>query len=174
LQKIRIIAIPIFLCLLLLFKPAISQETPKDDLRKRAQETAVGLYVPQPDLLSPVSLNAGVVWSGDKKQVAVILKVEVLENWHIYAYVPPDQPYIQSEVRLPPIEGLIPIGEWEMPGPFAYGDGIYIYKGSLHFIRYFSVIKTGAPKTFDVGLYYQTCDISQCLPPELEEIKLSF
>ena len=173
LQKISFKALPICLCLLLVIQSVYSQEKVEDELRKKVEEAAAGLDVPAPDPFSPVSVKAGTVWSDDKKQLALIMKVEVLENWHIYALVPPDQPYIQSELRLLPPDGLTPLEKWETPVPYAYGDGIFVYKGSLLFIHYFSVKKTVDNKTLEAGLYYQTCDFNQCLPPELEMIKLA-
>jgi hypothetical protein len=172
LQKISTKAFYIFFYLLFVIHSAFSQEKVKDDLRKKAQEAAKGLGVLAPDMRSPVSVNAKAIWSDDKKQLAVILKVEVLDNWHIYAHVPPDQPYIESELRLSAPEGLTALEKWETPVPYPYEDGIFVYKGSLLFIRYFSVKKAVENKTVEVGLYYQTCDIRQCLPPELEMVKL--
>lgn len=150
-----------------------SQEKIKDALRKKAHEAAAGLHVPSPDLRSPVLLNTTTIWSDDKKQLAVIMKAEILHGWHIYAYVPVGEPYIVSELRLTAPDGVEPIEKWEMPTSVPYADGIFVYKGSLLFIRYFSVKKAIENKTLEVGLYYQTCDISQCLPPELEMLKIS-
>ena len=172
LQKISTRLSWIFFSTLLFIQPVFSQEV-KDDLRKKAREAAKGLTVLVPHSHSPVSVNAKSVWSEDKKQLAVILKVEVLDEWHIYAYVPPDQPYIQSELRLLPPEQLVALDKWETPIPYPYADGIFIYKGSLVFIRYFSVTKPVENLTVEVGLYFQTCNFSECLPPELEMIKIS-
>jgi hypothetical protein len=173
LQTICIRTFPVLICLLFVIQSSFSQEKAKDELRKKAREVAAGFSMPAPDLQSPVLVNAKAVWSEDKKQLAVIMKVEVLDNWHIYAYVPPDQPYIESELRLSSLQGLTPLEQWETPIPYPYADGIFIYKGSLLFIRYFSVSTPVENKTVEVGLYYQTCNISECLPPELEMIKLS-
>ena len=173
LRNIRIKVFPVLFCFLFAIQPGVAQQKATDDLRKKAQQAAAGLRVPAPDLLSPVKLNARAVWSDNKKQLAVIMKVEVLDSWHIYAYVPTDQPYIVSELRLSPPDGLTPLEKWETPILYSYGDGIYVYKGSLLFVRYFSVKKAVEKKTMEVGLYYQTCDISQCFPPELEMIKLT-
>ena len=173
LQNINIRAFAALFCFLIAIQSVFSQETAKDDLRIKAREAASGLNVQVPDLLAPVSLNASFVWSNDKKQLALIMKVEVLENWHIYAYVPPDQPYIVSELRVAAPEGLVPLEKWETPIPYPYGDGIFVYKGSLSFIRYFSVKKAMENKTVEIGLYYQTCNMSECLPPVLEMVKLT-
>lgn len=172
-QKISHKIFYIFFFILLTIQHGFAQEKVNDDLRKKAREVAKELTVSIPDMQSPVSLNASIVWSEDKKQLAVIMKVEVLDNWHLYAFVPQDQPYIQTELRLTPPDGLKPLEVWETPALYPYQDGIFIYKGSLLFIRYFSVAKHAEHKTVEVGLYYQTCNISECLPPELEMIKLS-
>ena len=173
LQHISIKLLHVLFCLLFAIQPGLAQEKATDDLRKKAQKAATGLHVPAPDLRSPVSMNARTIWSDDKKQLAVIMKVEVLYNWHIYAYVPAGEPYIVSEPRLSAPAGLTPLEKWETPIPYPYADGIFIYKGSLLFIRYFSVKKAVENKIVEVGLYYQTCNMSECLPPELEMIKLT-
>ena len=173
LQNISMKALLFVTCLLFFIQPGFSQEKVKEELRKKAQEAAAGLTVPAPDLQSPVSVNARAIWSHDKTQVALILKVVVLFNWHIYALVPPDQPYIVSELRLVTPEGLTPLDKWETPAPYPYADGIFIYKDDLLFIRYFSAKRSVENKTVEVGLYYQTCNMSECLPPELEMIKLT-
>ena len=173
LRSISLRTFPVFFCFLFAIQTGFSQERVKGDLKKKAIEAAAGITMLTPDLLSPVSVNAIALWSDDKKQLAVIMKVEVLDNWHIYAYVPPDQPYIVSELRLSTPDGLTPLEERETPIPYPYGEGIFVYKGSLVFIRYFSVKKPLANNTVGVGLYYQTCNISECLPPDLEMITLT-
>jgi hypothetical protein len=130
LQKISII-IHIFFCFLFIIQSGYSQEITKDDLRKKVKEAASGLTVPAPDPLSPVSVNATSVWSNDKKQLAVIMKAEVLDNWHIYAYVPSGQPYIETELKLTTPEGLTPLEKWETPIPYPYEEGSLFIKAAF-------------------------------------------
>lgn len=172
-QKNRITIFAVFICMLIGIQNASAQEKVKEEFRKMVREAANELYVSKPDELSPVNVNARAVWSSDKKQLAVIIKTEVFDNWHMYAYVPPDQPYIVSELRIAETQGLIPVTEWEKPASYPYAEGVLVYKGSLLFIRYFTVTKDFVNKTLEAGLYYQTCDIKQCLPPELTMIKMT-
>lgn len=172
-QKNRIHILVIGFCMLISIQNAFAQEKVKEEFRKLVREAANELFVSKPDELSPVSVNAKAVWSLDKKQLAVIIKTEVLDDWHMYAYVPADQPYIVSELRLTETKELIPVTEWEKPSSYPYDEGVLIYKGSLLFIRYFNVTKDFVNKTLEAGLYYQTCDMKQCLPPELTMIKMT-
>ncbi|MGV3528080.1 MAG: hypothetical protein ACO1OO_04225 [Flavisolibacter sp.] len=165
-------ALPLIFCLLVGIPRGFSQDKIKGELRQKAEETGAVLSVPTPDYRSPVSLNATTVWSRDKKQLAVILKAAMLEGWHIYAHVPDDQPYIQSELRLRVPDSLTPLEKWELPVPYPYADGIFVYKGSSVFIRYFSVKDPLQAQFLEVGLYYQTCNLSECLPPEEEILQV--
>jgi hypothetical protein len=172
-QKISVKPLAVCICLLLGMQNAFSQEKVKAEFRKKVKEAANELYVTKPYELAPVNVNARTVWSDDKKHMAVIIKAEVLDNWHIYAFVPPDQPYIVSELRLKETKGLIPVTDWEKPVSYPYDEGVLVYKGSLLFIRYFTVTKDFLYESVEAGLYYQTCDMKQCLPPELTMIKMT-
>ncbi|SFW19376.1 hypothetical protein SAMN02927921_00470 [Sinomicrobium oceani] len=89
----------------------IAQTAVVADLAAKVEETSQEMYVEDPVLQDPVSLNAALVWSNDKKQLAVVMKVRVLEGWHIYAYVPDSQPYLTAELKLSAPDGVTPIGE---------------------------------------------------------------
>lgn len=116
--------------------------------------------------LDPLSLNARIVWSKDKSQLAVVMKANLLHGWHIYAYVPKTQPYITSELELELPKGIKTVGEWIKPLDEAYNDGVYIYHGELIFIQYCSVNNYNKGDLIKCGLYYQTCDLNKCYPPE--------
>ena len=116
--------------------------------------------------LDPLSLNASIVWSKDKSQLAIVMKANLLYGWHIYAYVPKTQPYITSELELELPKGITPIGDWIKPLDEAYDGGVYIYHGQLIFIQYCTVNSYNNGDTITSGLYYQTCDLNKCYPPE--------
>lgn len=116
--------------------------------------------------LDPLSLNAGIVWSDDKTQLAIVMKANLLHGWHIYAYVPKTQPYITTELELELPKGISTIGKWITPLDEAYNGGVYIYHGELVFIQYCSANNYNMDEVIKCGLYYQTCDLNKCYPPE--------
>ncbi|MCL5246145.1 protein-disulfide reductase DsbD N-terminal domain-containing protein [Cellulophaga sp. 20_2_10] len=138
------------------------------------KEAATTLVAGSPNHMDPLSLNATVVWSKDKTQLAVLLKAELLEGWHTYAYVPETQPYIETKIELELPKGITKIKDWEEPYSEAYSDGIYVYKEELVFVQYCAVAKDATLDKVITGLYYQTCDIRKCFPPvtKVKELKL--
>ena len=142
------------------------------ELKAKIASVASELEILEPTKLDPVSLNGTIVWSADKSQLAIIMKANILETWHIYAYVPTTQPFIASELRLEIPEGITKIGEWEKPNFEPYQDGIYIYKGELIFVQYCLVDKEVGAHPISCGLYYQSCDPFKCFPPNSKTLDL--
>jgi len=117
-----------------------------------------------PDNENPVTLNAKLVL--EKDSIAVIVKVQMATGWHIYQYVPSTMPYIPIEHILKLPKGLEAVGKWEASKPFpsANDPGVLIYENNAVFIhKVFR--KAAAIDIIQAGLYYQTCDLRQCLPP---------
>lgn len=141
------------------------QEGVHKDLIRKAKDVAGKIVTGRPMESDPVMLNAQLVFSDDKEQAAVIIKVNIHYNWHIYAFVPPTQPYIASKMILDLPSGTTAIGDWEKPNAYPSSDGVYLYKGELVFIHYLTIEKSSANGKINCGLYYQTCDLRQCLPP---------
>lgn len=135
-------------------------------LKQKVKKAAMELHVYEPNPMDPLSLNATMVWSEDKSQVAVIMKALLLDGWHIYAHVPSTQPYIASELQLELPEGVSAIGTWETPSYEAYDNAIYVYSGELIFVRYCSVKNNKEISLIKTGLYYQSCDLYKCFPPK--------
>ena len=139
----------------------------------KIKETVKLMTCPQPDERSPVTLSAQSVNEGDS--VAIILKVSMAPGWHIYAYVPPTLPYIAIDQILRLTENVKAVGEWRKTEPEASSSdpGVLIYEDDALFIH--KAIKTTGFRSNEViktGLYYQTCNLRQCLPPEENIIEL--
>lgn len=118
----------------------------------------------EPDNENPVTLNAKLL--AEQDSIAVMVKVRMAPGWHIYQYVPSTMPYIPIEHILKLPEGLVPVGKWEISKPFpsANDPGVLIYEKEAVFIhKVFRQAAAAGP--IQAGLYYQTCDLHQCLPP---------
>ena len=158
--------------LLILSQIARSQASEiSETFKQKVAESASKLKAFECYDLDPLSLNATIVWSEDKTQLAVIMKVNLLHGWHIYSYVPKTQPYITSEFQLNLPDGISKIENWIKPLDEPYDDGVYIYHGELIFVHYCQVnnISDG---DITCGIYYQTCDLNKCYPPEEKKINL--
>lgn len=142
-------------------------------LKQKVEKTAMELATDETNPMDPVAVNAKLVWSEDKTQLAVIMKASIEDQWHIYAHVPETQPYIVSELLLELPKGINAIDDWELPHSSPYNDGIYIYEGALVFVQYCSVGKFDEQGKITSGLYYQTCDRYKCFPPETKTKDLS-
>lgn len=155
-----------FFLLLIIGIKTYSQERIKPCFIQQVDKAASELKVIDPNNADPVSLTARLIWNDKKNQAAVIIKLKVLEGWHIYSYVPDTQPYVQSTMVLELPKGVSAITEWTKPASYPFEDNIFVYEGDVCFIRYFSVKEVGSNARIKAGLHYQTCDIRQCLPPD--------
>lgn len=127
----------------------------------------------EPSDETPVTLNAGLLH--DKDSTAVILKVQMAPGWHIYQYVPASMPYISIDQILKLPEGISAVGKWigSTPFPSAHDKGVLIFENDAWFVH--KLIKTAPVKpgmVIQAGLYYQTCDLRQCLPPIEQVVEL--
>ncbi|TNJ46962.1 hypothetical protein KFZ70_05910 [Tamlana fucoidanivorans] len=144
----------------------------RPEMQRKVAEASVKLKVLDCHSLDPLSLNALVLWSQDKSQLAVIMKINLLPGWHIYSFVPKTQPYIPTELLLELPKGIYKIGDWIKPMDEAYNDGVYIYHGVQTFVHYLKVTNSNYSNELTCGIYYQTCDLNKCYPPNEKLIKL--
>ncbi|WP_282135772.1 protein-disulfide reductase DsbD domain-containing protein [Seonamhaeicola maritimus] len=157
----------ILLTLILVAQFSFAQTTKvSEDLKKKVEAASSELFTSPTNPMDPVAVNSTLVWSDDKTQVAVILKANIADEWHIYAYVPETQPYIASKLELELPAGVKAMGEWEKPYSEPYGDDIYVYHGTPVFVQYCSVGEFTKGAEINCGLYYQTCDLRKCFPPQ--------
>ncbi len=134
-------------------------------LTKKISEAARLLLCDMPDEQHPVALNAKLVF--EKDSVAVIVKVTLAPGWHIYQFVPSTLPYIPVGHVLQWPDGITAVGKWIKTGPVASVDdpGVLIYEKKAVFVHK-GLMKAGQTKGITrAGLYYQTCNLNQCLPP---------
>lgn len=159
--------------LLLVMLTSVLSASAQSKLDIKVKEAAKQMVCPQPDERNPVSLNAQTVHDGDS--MAVIVKTLLAPGWHIYAFVPSAQPYIPIDQILHLPENIKAVGAWTKTEPEASSDipGVLIYENEAVFIH--KAVKLVSAKTGGVikaGLYYQTCNLRQCLPPEEKIVDL--
>lgn len=140
---------------------------------KAISEAVKHLKCAEPSEEEPVILNAMLL--AEKDSIAVILKARIGPGWHIYQYVPANMPYIPIDHILQLPEGLKALGKWMISSPFpsAADKGVLIYEEEawfVHKVHRGAAVKAGSIIT--TGLYYQTCDIRQCLPPAEKTFEL--
>lgn len=132
---------------------------------KKIAAAVKGLSCLVPGAEEPVTLNAGLVTEGDS--LAIIVKVRMAPGWHIYTFVPANLPYIVTEPILKLPEGMIKaVGKWESSKASAYANdpGVLILETEAWFVNKL-LRHSVASGVIKAGLYYQTCDLNQCLPP---------
>ncbi|MCK0131651.1 protein-disulfide reductase DsbD N-terminal domain-containing protein [Flavobacteriaceae bacterium F08102] len=142
------------------------------ELKQKIEKAGANLHLDKTHAMDPVAVNATLVWSDDKSQVAVVMKASVEIGWHIYAYVPETAPYITTELKLELPKGVTAIGEWKTPKSKPYDEGIYVYEDEVVFVQYCTVDAFANEAKITSGMYYQTCDIHKCFPPVTKSIDL--
>lgn len=158
--------------LLLLFIFPVFVANAQTALEKKIAEATRQLICDEPDEQHPVALNAKLVF--EKDSLAVIVKVALAPGWHIYQFVPSTLPYIPIEHVLQLPDGVIAAGGWTKTEPMASVDdpGVLIYEKEAVFVRK-ALRKEGKTKgNIRAGLYYQTCNLHQCLPPVEKVLEL--
>lgn len=142
---------------------------------KQIATAAYSLQCKPPVETDPVSINAVLVKDNNSDSAAVIIKAELYPGWHIYAYVPPDKPYITTEQLLHLPQGVKAVGQWQKSPPqtLETDAGVFVYEVEAIFTQKMLVPK-GSSGTIEAGLSYQTCDIHQCMPPVEKTVKLAF
>ena len=131
--------------------------------------------VQPPTLSDPVSVSAELVYGKDKNMAEVILHADILKGWHIYAFLPKDSPFIQTETILELPEGAVAKNEWETSAasPFPGSNGTFVFEGKTTFkvALNLSAVKPGA--VIKCGIFYQTCDENKCLQPTRKLVDLT-
>lgn len=169
----KIIKLAFIIVFSLISSLTFSQNQLVDRFEQIVNEASNELGTDKPDMPDPVKVNAAVVWNKTKDKIAVVVKASILYGWHIYAFVPKTAPYLKSKLILEIPDHVVPISDWQEPVTFLMENNVYIYQGDIVFIRYFSINKKTKGDEIKTGLFYQTCDLKQCLPPQSKTIQLS-
>ena len=128
--------------------------------------------VTTPTRTDPVVVSATLVDEANGKK-QVVVKAEILQGWHIYAYVPKDSPFITTQpiIELP---NGITSSEWQTSAgvPFTGGEGMFVWEGIATFKTEISAASLKAGMVVKCGLYYQVCDNNKCFPPKRKIIEI--
>lgn len=132
---------------------------------KKIAAAAKALSCAIPGEQEPVTLNATLVY--EKDSIAVIVKTALAPGWHIYQYVPQTLPYIAIDHVLQLPKSIVAVGAWIKPEPMASSNdpGVLIYEDEAVFVHKAVRKENGNKEKLTAGLYYQTCNLRQCLPP---------
>lgn len=129
-----------------------------------------------PTTRRPFSAGMTVVRGTPEDIVTVIVRGRLAPGWHVYAHVPADEPYIQTELKLQLPPGAEAVGEWSRPEGVIdpHAPTLRLWMGDLVFSHQVRLPKTAAGSAaIRIGctISYQCCDENSCLPPD--EIELS-
>lgn len=162
--------------LLLMFLIPILSSNAQIGFDSRIAEAVEKLQCAEPDETHPVTLNAQIVKQQDS--IAVIVKCRIAPGWHIYDYVSPTLPYIAIENIFQLPQNIRSVGTWKKTAsvPSAMDPGVTIYEQEAVFIHKALRLEsdTAAGGIIKTGLYYQTCNLRQCLRPVETTFSLSY
>ena len=155
---------------------ANSNVRPRKDKEVEAKKVVnAKLELDEPTHAEPVSIGAVLVDGENEAEKTILIKTNIMEGYHIYAYVPKGEAYIKTEqgVKIP--AGVDLVGKWDKtsPAPYPGKDGILIYKNENSFRHKIKVGKDVAKGSeIKCWLYYQCCDANICFPPKKKEFTL--
>lgn len=154
----------------------LTAQTVDNGFDKRIKGAADSLMCEEPDEEKPVTLNAKLVADYGGDSIAVIIKIRMTPGWHIYAYVPENMPYILTECLLEPDANAKQVGTWikSVPQASTTDKGVLIYEHVAVFTHKLKKVSKLVKGKISTGLYYQTCNLQQCLPPVEAKIELTY
>ena len=121
-------------------------------------------------ILKPFEWETEVVKLSDS-DFELIARAKIDEGWHLYAMVPPSQPY--QAVALTDAFGadLAARAEWRAPvaTPYAGARGVLVWEGRCEWRR--AVTATG-DDLGTVTIRYQVCDAHRCLRPTTIDVPI--
>lgn len=149
------------------------------DQYKQAVEA---LQVDAPTMRSPLQFKAALIPSSAApgERVRLVVKVRLNPGWHIYDYVPPNEPYKQTEWLMELGAGLQAVGEWNGPQATSYYSNpiMMVHEGRDEPLVFYRELVVGEDAVGELsvkaGMKYQTCDINMCMPTkqQVEELGL--
>ncbi|MCK5033551.1 MAG: sulfite exporter TauE/SafE family protein, partial [Calditrichia bacterium] len=101
----------------------------------------------------------------------VLIKIDIIEPWHINSNQPLEDFLIGTEISFEPIEGIT-FGKIQFPEPelkkFAFSEGdMSVYEGTIYALSTVTISPDLDIEQTNIKgyVYYQACDDQSCLPP---------
>ena len=164
------------LILIFVFLKALTAQAQYDQFITETRHVAKSILVAAPAEKDPVSIGGVLRNDSGSDMLAVILRVDILEGWHIYSVVPPTHHYINTDFILELPGEVQPVGEWiRSESVESDEEGVFIYEKEAVFIHFLR--KTGnlkPEKSIRAGIDYQCCNYSVCKPPATKTVDLKF
>ncbi|WP_413668383.1 protein-disulfide reductase DsbD domain-containing protein [Mucilaginibacter sp. Mucisp86] len=125
-----------------------------------------------PTRADPVIVSATLVDDANGKK-QVVVKADILQGWHIYAYVPKDSPFITAQPTIELPKGITS-SEWQASAgvPFTGGEGMFVWEDKATFKTEINAASLKPGMVIKCGLYYQVCDNNKCFPPKRKIIEI--
>lgn len=133
-----------------------------NDYHKKQSDVSYNNIKPgQTDDNNAVSVAAGIVDKGERKEVVV--KVKIHPGYHIYAFVADVDPYIQTGLKINLPDGYVKVGDLKKPSFKYFSDsGTTIYEDEVMFRQ--EISGSGSGEVI-CAVTYQCCDTHICFPP---------
>jgi len=144
---------------------------------KAQEKRVIAINMKEPTHMDPVSIGAKIISTGNPNEKTLVIGVNIMEGYHIYAYVTSRDAYIKSEVGFDLPEGITLKGELISPSPNPYQGkpGILIYTNRLQFEQVIKIDENLKKETkLKCWMYYQCCDAHICFPPQKKQIEIEF
>lgn len=115
----------------------------------------------------PVSLSSVVVKEGQESEL--IIRMNIYPDYHIYAKVSDQDPYIETKYEFQTEGDVKLVGELQKPvGKLMAGSKSVIYEGEQILRQKF----TGREGSITLTITYQACDSHACLMPKTKTLKI--
>jgi len=139
-----------------------SQELSEKALKKAYDEIKTG----ETDHQNAVSVATEIVDKGNNKK-EIVVKFKVHPEYHIYAFVADEDPYVQTEIKIELPAGYTKTGDLKKPSfKFFSESGTTIYEDEVMFTQ--EITGNGQGEA-TCSITYQCCDAHKCFPPVINK-----
>jgi len=131
---------------------------------------------PEPSSSDPASFGMGIDPGSTSRGslVTVAIRARIATGWHIYAVDKPTDPAKPTQLTLKLPQGIIEVGEWDIPEPHEKGN-IFQYDGEVVFRRFIRVQEDAVPGLYDLEckVAHQPCQDDRCLRPTSKTVSVA-
>ncbi|WP_165852011.1 protein-disulfide reductase DsbD domain-containing protein [Mucilaginibacter terrenus] len=129
----------------------------------------------QKSFSDPVSVSWRIEKGKAPDTINLVVSAKILSGWHIYAYVPPESPFIQTNLNLKIKNKPVKISWQSTPGVALAGTSqTFVYEQTAEFSAKLSKNQIKGVRNATLGFYYQVCNDNKCLQPTEKKILIAF